>query len=134
MGWGDVWLLSGIGGWLGWRALLPVVLLSAVQGSIVGIVLLLLGRGPAEKERVAREAAAAAQADRAAPSGDRSDLPASAAGVKPDPSAAHADDDWVPPPHAVPFGPFLALAALEVLLVGDALGRAWSGALQRLVG
>ncbi|HYV65798.1 MAG TPA: prepilin peptidase, partial [Myxococcales bacterium] len=33
MGWGDVWLLSGIGAWLGWQALLPVVLFSAIQGS-----------------------------------------------------------------------------------------------------
>src|SRR5690349_13736293 len=32
MGWGDVWLLAAIGAWLGWPALLPVVLLSAVQG------------------------------------------------------------------------------------------------------
>ena len=29
MGWGDVWLLAGLGAWLGWQALLPVVLLSA---------------------------------------------------------------------------------------------------------
>src|SRR5207245_3505979 len=55
MGWGDVWLLAGIGAWLGWQALLPVVLLSAVQGSAVGAVLLFLGRAPAETTRAARQ-------------------------------------------------------------------------------
>src|SRR5205085_9488527 len=33
MGWGDVWLLAGIGAWLGWECLLPVVMLSALQGA-----------------------------------------------------------------------------------------------------
>ena len=33
--------------------------------------------------------------------------------------AALADDDWQPDPHAVPFGPFLALACLEVVLLPD---------------
>ena len=56
MGWGDVWLLSGIGAWLGWQALLPVVVLSSLQGALVGIVLLVAGRGPAEKARAEREA------------------------------------------------------------------------------
>src|ERR1700738_4490388 len=70
MGWGDVWLLAAIGAWLGWPALLPVVLLSAVQGSVVGIVLLLLGRGRAERaraERKAEEQAKKAAAEAAAP-------------------------------------------------------------------
>jgi leader peptidase (prepilin peptidase)/N-methyltransferase len=34
------------------------------------------------------------------------------------------DQDWVPPRNAVPFGPFLAAAALEWLWLGDALARA----------
>src|SRR5207248_676446 len=78
MGWGDVWLLAAIGAWLGWPSLLPVVMLSALQGSVVGIALILLGRAPAAQE------------------------PA---------QAPSPDDDWVPPKHAVPYGPFLSLAA-----------------------
>ncbi len=36
-------------------------------------------------------------------------------------------DDWVPPAGAVPFGPFLALGALEAAFFGDAvLTRLWS--------
>ncbi len=45
LGFGDVWLLAGIGAWLGLGALLPVILLASIQGSIVGITLVLAGRG-----------------------------------------------------------------------------------------
>jgi leader peptidase (prepilin peptidase)/N-methyltransferase len=34
-----------------------------------------------------------------------------------------ADEDWVPPRHAVPFGPFLALGALEWLYLSSVLAR-----------
>ena len=112
MGWGDVYLLSAIGAWLGWQALLPVVLLSAVQGSVVGALLLWLKRPHASAQAAATAPAA-----------------------KPDPAEhAASDDDWVPPPHAVPFGPFLALAALEQLLVGAFLTESWFGFMERLWG
>jgi leader peptidase (prepilin peptidase)/N-methyltransferase len=84
MGWGDVWLLGGIGAWMGWQSLLPVVLLSAFQGAVVGGVLLAVGKPAAERER----------------------------------QPVEGDEDWVPPPHAVPYGPFLVLAALEELFIG----------------
>ncbi len=45
MGLGDVWLLSGLGAYLGAAALLPVVLLASIQGSIIGIALAVLGKG-----------------------------------------------------------------------------------------
>ena len=123
MGWGDVWLLAAIGAWLGWPALLPVVLLSAIQGSVVGITLLLLGRGPAEKERAERERLAKEQS--AAPPATEAPsttaaAPATETTASPE-AAADSDDDWVPPPHALPYGPFLALAALENLFAHDAI-------------
>ena len=139
MGWGDVWLLSGIGAWLGWQALLPVVLFSAIQGSMVGAILLFLGRGPAERARFERAA-------REIDARERSAQHAEAAGGGPAASwySSHSppsqpqhdpdEEDWVPPPHAVPFGPFLALAALEVLLAGDALYRWYFDALERFFG
>lgn len=37
MGFGDVKLLAGIGGWLGYEALFPVILMGSVSGSVVGI-------------------------------------------------------------------------------------------------
>jgi leader peptidase (prepilin peptidase)/N-methyltransferase len=99
MGWGDVWLLSGIGAWLGWQALLPVVVLSSVQGAVVGILLLALRR-PADQRSVPADV---------------------------------QDADWVPPRHAVPFGPFLALAALEVLFLGERLAEWYFQVIGKLV-
>jgi len=99
MGFGDVWLLGAIGAWLGVKALLPVVLLASVQGALVGVALILVGRsqpGPAEPP----------------------------AGAKRAPAAGADDDDWVPPRHAVPFGPFLAAAALQWLWLQAWLARA----------
>jgi leader peptidase (prepilin peptidase)/N-methyltransferase len=92
-------------------------MLAALQGSIVGVMLLLRGRGPAARTREERIRDASAEA--AAP------VPAEAA-------APASDDDWVPPPHAVPFGPFLALGALEFLLAREALARVFFGALEKL--
>ena len=129
MGWGDVWLLAGIGAWLGWPALLPVVLLSAIQGSVVGVALLLLGRGPAERERQERERLAQEKADAQPP--PATPAPSATEITAPPETAADSDDDWVPPPHALPYGPFLALAALENLLAHDAIARLFYAAFGR---
>lgn len=116
MGWGDVWLLSGIGAWLGWQALFPVILLSALQGSIVGIVMLLVKP---------REEAPANPTPNPTEIPNEVELPGSNA---PDPDA-----DWTPPKHAVPYGPFLALAALEHILAGHRLALVWDNLIRRLV-
>ena len=139
MGWGDVWLLSGLGAWLGWQALLPVVLLSAVQGSAVGAVLLFLGRAPVEKKHPERKERGPDEAVGAQDpvDADGGGPAASWYSNHPPPQQPPHDpdeEDWVPPPHAVPFGPFLALAALEVLLAGDALYRWYFDAMDRLFG
>jgi leader peptidase (prepilin peptidase) / N-methyltransferase len=95
MGWGDVFLLAGLGAWSGIAALLPVVLLASVQGAAVGIALLLLGKAQPGPERRG-----------------------------PDSAAPAADEEWVPPRNSVPFGPFLAAAALEWLYAGGFVARA----------
>jgi leader peptidase (prepilin peptidase) / N-methyltransferase len=157
LGWGDVWLLGGLGAWLGVSALLPVVLFASVQGSVVGIALILLGKGqpgPAESGERAEGAEQAAlpsalrqaqgeripdasrppalrqaQGERTSADPERavgqalrertSDDPA-----PPIPPDVSAEDDWVPPRHAVPFGPFLVAAALEWLYLAQSLGDA----------
>jgi leader peptidase (prepilin peptidase)/N-methyltransferase len=43
MGYGDFKLYAAIGAWVGWQLLLPVILLSAVVGSVVGIALMAFG-------------------------------------------------------------------------------------------
>ena len=40
MGYGDFKLLAALGAWLGWRMLLPIVLLAALLGALVGIALI----------------------------------------------------------------------------------------------
>ena len=118
MGEGDVWLLAAIGAWLGLRALLPVLLLSSSQGAVVGIVQLLLGRG----QTGLPAAGAGDEGQHATLQG-----PAPSAAAAPAPTLAGgavAEDDWVPPRHSVPFGPFLALAALEWLYLAAPLSHA----------
>jgi leader peptidase (prepilin peptidase) / N-methyltransferase len=44
MGYGDFKLLAALGAWMGWKALLPIVLLSSLVGAVVGIVLIVLAR------------------------------------------------------------------------------------------
>jgi leader peptidase (prepilin peptidase)/N-methyltransferase len=85
LGFGDVWLLSAIGAWLGLGALLPVVLLASLQGTVVGIALIAIGKAQTGK------------------------------GVEAPPDAPPGEEAWIPPRNAVPFGPFLAAGALEWL-------------------
>jgi leader peptidase (prepilin peptidase)/N-methyltransferase len=44
MGYGDFKLLAALGAWLGWQMLLPIVLLSACVGAVVGIMLIVMRR------------------------------------------------------------------------------------------
>jgi len=40
MGYGDFKLFAALGAWLGWQMLLPVILIAAVVGAVVGILML----------------------------------------------------------------------------------------------
>jgi len=44
MGYGDFKLLAALGAWMGWKALLPIVLLSSAVGAVVGVALIILAR------------------------------------------------------------------------------------------
>jgi leader peptidase (prepilin peptidase)/N-methyltransferase len=44
MGYGDFKLLAALGAWMGWKMLLPIILISSVVGAVVGIVLIALAR------------------------------------------------------------------------------------------
>jgi leader peptidase (prepilin peptidase) / N-methyltransferase len=43
-GYGDFKLLAALGAWFGWQAILPIILLSAGVGAIVGVTLIVTGR------------------------------------------------------------------------------------------
>jgi leader peptidase (prepilin peptidase)/N-methyltransferase len=134
LGFGDVWLLAGIGAFLGAKALLPVVLLASLQGSVLGIALLLAGRGtpgPTPGPAAAAPSPAPTPATPLAPAPPASaPIPAATSTSAETPPAteiasapAAREDVWVPPRHALPFGPFLALGAVEWLYLAEALGR-----------
>ena len=95
LGAGDKWLMLLVGAFLGYRPLFGVLLLSNVQGALVGGALL-LARG------------------RAGP-------------AAPAPGTPATEDDWVPGATHVPFGPWIALSALEVLLLGPWLAATFPG-------
>lgn len=42
MGFGDFKLLAALGAWMGWKMLLPIVLLASVAGAVVGVALILM--------------------------------------------------------------------------------------------
>jgi len=44
MGYGDFKLLAALGAWLGWRMLLPIVLLAALVGAVAGVALIVARR------------------------------------------------------------------------------------------
>lgn len=119
LGGGDKYLLALIGAFLTYQPLLGVVFLASLQGAAVGLALLLLtGRaGPAHRPL------------------DPSDTsPADAPAATP-PIGPAEKDDWQPGPTNIPFGPWLSLAALEVMLLQPWLAEAipWR-MLQILVG
>ena len=96
LGLGDVKLLAALGFAVGLHNGLGILVLAAFQGALVGVVVLAFGGHPAS-----------ANAGRRAEAGD------------PEGSEDSGEDDWVPPPRAIPFGPFLVLGTLEVVLLPD---------------
>lgn len=75
MGGGDVKLLAMIGGFLGWKALIFILLVSSFTGAIVGILAMIVKKQDMK--------------------------------------------------YAVPFGPFLSIAAIAYIFFGDAFMRLW---------
>jgi leader peptidase (prepilin peptidase) / N-methyltransferase len=100
LGGGDKYLLALLGAFLGYRSLLGLVFLASIQGAIAGTLLLLLfGRaGPLPAEH---------QAPVPPPPDQTAER-----------SAAGEQNDWTPGPHNLPFGPWLSLAAIELMLFG----------------
>ncbi|HEY7726481.1 MAG TPA: prepilin peptidase [Anaeromyxobacteraceae bacterium] len=130
LGWGDVWLLAGIGAWLGLKALLPVVLLASIQGTAVGLLLAWMGklpRGTAPLTHGEDEAPGSPLPGRDRGEGTPSTANAGVHFPSPPPGGGEgqgegaAEDAWVPPRNAVPFGPFLVAGALEWLYLGQGI-------------
>jgi leader peptidase (prepilin peptidase)/N-methyltransferase len=110
MGLGDAKLLAVIGAALGWRALPVVIFLASLQGSVLGLAALLAGARLPEGLPEEDEEPPVPAAPPAAPAPTAPPAP----GPAPPRSLRFA---------AIPFGPFLALAALEYLFLAHVLKR-----------
>jgi leader peptidase (prepilin peptidase)/N-methyltransferase len=131
MGYGDAKLLAMVGGLLGWQVLLPTLFLSALQGSVIGIAALLVVRrrqpetSGSEPEGSAEAAAPEKQAiDQLGRQGDG----APEGDVAERAEEEEQEDEAVRQPSslrhaAIPFGPFISLAAVEMILLRDLLPR-----------
>ncbi len=107
LGWGDVILIAGVGAWLGPGALLPVVLIASIVGIVYGVVMI-----------ATRKSTPSPQPPAPSP--------------QPSPLDEDAEVPWTPDPHAITFGPPLAIAALVMLLLGDALAALFETVMRRL--
>ncbi len=106
LGGGDKYLLAMIGAFLSYRPLLAVVFLASIQGAVVGSALLLT-RG---------------RAGSAPPPSLPEDLfPGPSEETPALGRLKQEEEEWKPGPTNMPFGPWLALGALEILLLGDRL-------------
>jgi leader peptidase (prepilin peptidase)/N-methyltransferase len=102
VGGGDPWLFALIGAFLGLRALPAVLLLASMQGTVIGLAMIAARR---RSEAMEGE-------ETAAPNGPEapSEELAREGGAE-----GEEEGEWKPDPTAIPFGPFLALGAAEVL-------------------
>lgn len=110
MGLGDVKLLGMIGAFLGPWSIIFVLLVASVLGATYGITVLFI-----QRIRGVDEAVHHAAPEFAVSSIEPDDASA---------SDASDEEEWVPPKTALPFGPFLAIGGITVLLFAPAIQRA----------
>ncbi len=143
LGSGDKYLLALLGAYLTYRPMLGIVMLSSLQGSIIGLAMLaIFGRAAPPLKSAqsattpdsavltpsgepAKEEAVVAHAAIAAASGDSPavlELSASPDSATAAPEVTD-EDDWQPGPTNMPFGPWLALSGLEIVLLGPWLSH-----------
>ena len=97
LGGGDVKLMLLLGAFLGLPSILFITFLSAFQGVIIGgtIILIYSRRETNQNQESTAETPSA------------------------EPPSESGEEIFVPPPTAIPYGPFLALAAIEYIFAGE---------------
>lgn len=113
---GDSILLGVAGCWFGWQGALFALFAGAMQGTVILILVRLLGGGVQEPEEVTREREEIRAAIDALPEEERE---AALAEWRRDDELADAPGEGMQAPLA--FGPFIALAGLELVLFQGSL-------------
>lgn len=106
IGGGDVTLMALVGAWLGWPALIFVFFAASMQGTLAAATAMLLGGGSLLR--------------------DHGELMAEDEAEEEELGEEAEDAEEAASPMAVPFGPFIALAAVEHFFFGDLLPAALS--------
>lgn len=125
LGLGDIKLLAAMGLMLGLSSTLTLLFLASLQGAVLGSIILAAGghRQAAVPEGPEGEGPAVAShgldPSEHGTGLEQPDFQTRAADVEADTDA----DAWQPDPKAVPFGPFLVLAAFEVLFFPNLFSR-----------
>ena len=139
MGGGDKFLVAMIGAFLSWQVLLAIIFLSSLQGAAYGLIRIALTGRAAAPEPVPEGAVAPVNAAEPPPLvmswaflGPGLSPPKRIAllpwslflqPIPDDPvDAAGEEIDWVPGDSNLPFGPWIGLAAIELMLFGPWLG------------
>lgn len=120
MGLGDAKLTMLAGAWFGWPGAVFALCVGAVQGTLLTLIVLLVRGRIDEPEAVKRERAALRAELEAADPEERARIESIVAG---DPLAAEPGEGLGQV--RIPFGPFLALAIVEYLLVGEPFVKAY---------
>lgn len=152
LGGGDKYLVAMLGAFLSWKALLGILFLSSLQGAVVGSLLIALtGRAGPRAEDAKQEGK---QEEEEPPEPELTmtwdfTKPGLSLGRRlllvpwcllfqdiPDQPKDEAGEeiDWVPGTTNIPFGPWLALAGLELLLLAPWLAQVLPSQLAPLVG
>jgi leader peptidase (prepilin peptidase)/N-methyltransferase len=151
LGGGDKFLVSMLGAFLSWKALLGILFLSSLQGAVVGVVLIgLTGRAGPRAESQSEPEGTAAEVPKpeltmtwefmkpGLPLWWRLVLVPKSLLLQPIPDEPKDETgeevDWVPGKTNIPFGPWLALAGLEILLLAPWLARVLPPQFAMLVG
>ncbi|MGM0556853.1 MAG: prepilin peptidase [Myxococcota bacterium] len=130
IGGGDVTLMAMVGAWLGWPAIIFIFFAASLQGTIAAVGAMVLGGGLIrdskdiyEEDEQSPEASEPPDAPLTGADASGEDLPEDQADTT---AAVETDAEQQAGQMAVPFGPFIALAAVEYLLIGDLLPAAVS--------
>lgn len=115
MGGGDVTLMAMVGAWLGWPALFFVFLAASLQGVVAAGIAMAFGSNFVRDANEIFEEDARAMEEEARKK--RGDAPQEEEETKHEEGEPEGDEG--PGPAAVPFGPFIVLAALEYYFFGQ---------------